>query len=77
MIYREECVLKKVSGLVLAVLMFGMASSVHASVVDLYSVADAEITGRFTGSSVNTHNWGGLNWLTGNVIPRPLLIETN
>lgn len=54
-------------GLFCAVLMFGMVLSTHAETIDLFSIADAEITGRTQGSSVNTHNWGSLLYLTGNV----------
>jgi hypothetical protein len=60
---------KKVIGVVIAVLIFGMVLSAHADTVtvDLYAVSDAEITGRSTGSYVNTQNWGDLLYLTGNV----------
>lgn len=58
---------KTIIGLFVAVLIFSMISSAHADVINLYSAADAEITGWITGGFANTHNWGGLNWLTGNV----------
>ena len=54
-------------GLLLVVLLFGVASTANALSIDLYSTADAEITGRATGQPVNTTNWGGLAYLTGNV----------
>lgn len=59
----------KKRGIVLfvAILIFGMVSSAHADSITLYSVADAEITGTSTGSFVNTHNWGDLLYLTGNI----------
>lgn len=47
--------------------MFGMLPFAHAELIDIYSVADAEITGRSVGSYVNTNNWGGLLNLAGNV----------
>ena len=49
------------------VFMFGMVLSAHAVTIDLYAVAEPEITGTSAGSYVNTHNWGGLSWLVGNV----------
>lgn len=49
------------------VLIFGMVLSAHAVTVDLYSVSDAEITGLSLGNYVNTHNWGGLLNVAGNV----------
>ena len=58
---------KKGIGLFVAVLIFGMVSSAYADVIDLYAFADAEITGTSTASYVNTHNWGDLLYLTGNI----------
>ena len=64
MIRRRRLILR--NSLFLVVLM-GVASSANASIVTLYSDADAEITGSVTGSFANTSNWGSLQNLVGNV----------
>jgi hypothetical protein len=59
--------MKAVARFVVVSLMVSISVFAHAEIIDLYSVADAEITGRTTGSGVNTHNWGNLLNLVGNV----------
>ena len=56
-----------VMGIVVSALGCCMASPALGATMTLYSVADAEITGRSTGNYVNTHNWGSLEYLVGNV----------
>ena len=58
---------KAVTELVVLILMVCMSSFAHAEIIDLYAVADAEITGTSAGSYANTNNWGGLLNLAGNV----------
>ena len=66
-IQERKAMKKRGIGLFVAILIFGMVSSTHADVIDLYSVADAEITGYSQGSFANTHNWGDLLYLTGHI----------
>ncbi len=56
-----------VMGVVVSALGCCVVSPAFGATITLYSVADAEITGRTTGNYVNTHNWGDLEYLVGNV----------